>query len=55
MKNRIVLDVYLVADADRVDIAADDRVKPYAAVITNDHVACNGSIWRNENIFSKLR
>lgn len=55
MDDDAILDIHLVADADAVDIAADDGIEPDAAVIAHLHVSHDGSVRRDKTIFSKAR
>ena len=49
MTNSQVLNVGMVADADPVDIAAQDGAKPDARLFTNRHVANQLGAWRQIN------
>ena len=48
MDNSTILHIYLVAHADAVDIATDNRIKPHAAAIAHHHIAYNGGIGCNK-------
>jgi hypothetical protein len=39
VKDRAVLDVGAGADANRVDVAAEDRVHPHGGALAEDHIA----------------
>jgi hypothetical protein len=54
MYHYAILDIYLVADADTVDVASYDGIEPDAAFIANLYVAYDGGIGRDETILSKL-
>src|SRR5689334_3522943 len=50
MNNRPILHIHFVPHTNDIHIAAEHRVKPYAAIITHDHITYNGGVWRNETI-----
>src|SRR5690554_5959845 len=50
-----VLNVDLVPQSDGVDIAAQYRVVPNAAIVAHLHIANNGGVFCQENIVSKFR
>ena len=52
MQYRAILDVYFIADADTVDVSADDCVEPYAAIISHDHIADDGGVGGDETVFA---
>jgi hypothetical protein len=52
---RSVLDVYTIANTDRVYIATDDGVEPYAALVTDDSVTDDCSVFGKEATFADLR
>lgn len=51
----IVLDVDPVTDADAIYITTDHGIEPDAAVVAHPHIANNGGIGCNENIFTEDR
>ena len=55
MKNRAVLNVYPVTDADGIDIAAQHRVEPDAAFVADDRVADNRGVVCQKTVFADLR
>jgi len=54
MDDDAVLDIDLVADANAVDVAADDGIEPDAAFIAYLYVADDGGIGGDETTFSKF-
>jgi hypothetical protein len=50
-----VLDIDHISDAYRIDIAPDDRVEPYTAVISKDYVSNNGGVRGDIAVFAELR
>jgi len=54
MDDDAVLDIDLVADANAVDIAADDGVEPDAAFVAYLYVADDGGIGGDETVVSKF-
>jgi hypothetical protein len=53
MDNRSILDVHIVADAYGMNIPANDRIKPNAAIISHHHIACNCGVVCQKTIFPK--
>ena len=50
VNDRAILDIYPVPDTDAVDIPADHRIEPDAAIIAHDDIADNRRIGRNKTI-----
>lgn len=55
MQYRTVLYVYTVADTDRIHIAAQYGIEPYAALLSHDYIAYDGGIFSQVAVFSYLR
>ncbi len=55
MEHRAVLDVDAVADAYRVDVAAQYGVEPHAAVVAHHNVAYDGGVVGEVAVFTYLR
>jgi hypothetical protein len=53
MNHDTILYVYIVTYPDAVHIPPDDGIKPYAAVITDDHISHNRGIIRKETILAQ--
>jgi len=49
-----ILDIYLIADANKIYIATNNCIKPDTSVITHDHVTHDSGVGSDETIFSKL-
>lgn len=54
MDDDTILDIDLVADADAVDVAADDGIEPDAAFIAYFYVTDDGGIGSDKTVLSKL-
>jgi hypothetical protein len=52
--NGPILHIYLVSEADAVNITPHHGIEPYTAIVTHHHIAGNGGIWGNETVVSKL-
>ena len=50
-----ILDIHLISDTDKIDIAANDSVEPYTAVVTHDHIADDRGVWCYEYVGAELR
>jgi len=55
MQHGVVLDVRMVADDDAVDVAAQHRAIPHARMRAERHVADDGGVFGDENIFAERR
>ncbi len=48
-----VLDIYLIADFDKIHIAADNGIEPGTALVAHNHITHDSGIRGDETIFSK--
>jgi len=55
MEDGAVLDIDVVADADGVDVTAEDGVKPDAAALPEDDISDDGSVDSEEAVLTDLR
>lgn len=55
MDDCIVLDINAVADADGINIAADNGVEPNRAVVAHNHIPYQGGIGGDETVLSHHR
>ena len=52
VQHAAILDVHAVADADGVHVSAQHGVEPYAAVVSQLHVAYEGGVVRQETVLA---
>ena len=55
MEDGAVLDIHIVADADGVDVTAEDGVEPDAAALPEDDISDDGSVDSEEAVLTDLR
>ena len=55
MEDGAVLDIHVVADADGVDVTAEDGVEPDAAALPEDDISDDGSVDSEEAVLTDLR
>jgi hypothetical protein len=55
VKDTSVLDVYSIANADRVYIATKDGIEPNAAILTDSDIAHDGGVFGQVSVLADLR
>ena len=55
MEDGAVLDIHVVADADGIDVTAEDGVEPDAAALSKDDISDDGSVDSEEAVLTDLR
>ena len=55
MEDGAVLDIDVVAETNRVDVAAEDSIEPYRAAVANDGITNDSGVGCEETVVSDLR
>jgi hypothetical protein len=55
MNNSSILNVYSVAHYDAIHVTSNNGIKPHAAFVAHQHVAHNGSIFREVTVVPHFR
>jgi hypothetical protein len=55
MNDGAILDIDFIANTDRMNVAPDHRVKPYAATVAHDDIANDNGVVGEETVFAQLR
>jgi hypothetical protein len=55
VKNSAILNIYLVANPDKIHIAPHNCLKPYRALVAHHYITNDGGVFRQKAVFSELR